>query len=272
MTSHAGYVSDYIRICGKRGRVTKCKTSLIPLLCPIVASERMGVSMMAGYKSQTQDKNIAWYLPRPKPDRYKGGMPLYAEDWIIDLAKDILGNDSPSILQVFCGMNKHGFRVDLNPDVSPDLIADAHELSKHINRKFDLIIADPPYSNQEATDLYGTPKLKYKLWTSECDKLLKDGGLLVIYHKFVVPNPNPDKYFVEKRVFIGNRTWHLPRVAIYFRKKDTPITQMETEATTSPDGDLAREHNTRIGGSADASPKPDGFANSQDVKPLEMNP
>jgi len=44
-----------------------------------------------GYNSKSQtEKNIAWFLPRPKPDHYKGGMPLYCEEWLIDLAEDIL--------------------------------------------------------------------------------------------------------------------------------------------------------------------------------------
>lgn len=42
---------------------------------------------MKGYKSETQQKNIAWFLPRPKPDKYRDGMPLYAEEWLLDLAK-----------------------------------------------------------------------------------------------------------------------------------------------------------------------------------------
>jgi hypothetical protein len=176
---------------------------------------------MKGYKSETQQKNIAWFLPRPKPDHYKGGMPLYAEEWLIDLAKDILGQEKIELLNIFCGMNKLGFRVDIKAEVNPDLIADAHDIVKYLGKtkQFDMIFADPPYSDLEAKELYGTPKLKYKKWTGECDKLLRKGGLLVVYHKYVVPNPNPDKYEVVKRVFIGNRVWHLPRVAIYFRKK-----------------------------------------------------
>jgi hypothetical protein len=172
------------------------------------------------YKSITQNKNIAWYLPRPKKDHYKGGMPLYAEEWILQLAKDILGKDNPTILNVFCGMNKYGYRVDLNPKVNPDLLCDIHELSKFHNKKYDIILADPPYSDKEALELYGNlPKLNYHKWSSECDTLLNDGGLFIIYHKVVVPNPNVEKYSVIKRVFIGNRTWHTPRIAIYFKKK-----------------------------------------------------
>jgi len=171
------------------------------------------------YKSETQLKNIAWFLPRPKKDRYKGGMPLYAEEWILELAKDLLSKKDIKLLNLFCGMNKYGFRVDIKAEVRPDLVADAHKISQFVKGKFDVIFADPPYSNQEANDLYGTPKLNYKKWTGECDKLLNRNGLLIIYHKYIVPNPNPDKYEVVKRVFIGNRVWHLPRVAIFFRKK-----------------------------------------------------
>jgi len=174
--------------------------------------------MTKGYKSETQNKNIAWVLPRPKKDHYKGGMPLYCKEWLIELARDILGKHDISILNVFCGTNKYGLRVDIKNEVAPDIIADAHELSHHVSQTFDIILADPPYSNQEARELYGTPPLNYKKWAGECDKLLKKGGLLIIYHKNMMPNPNPDKYQVAKRVFIGTRVNHLPRVAIYFQK------------------------------------------------------
>ena len=181
--------------------------------------------MKLGYKSQTQQKNIAWYLPRPKRDHYKGGMPLYVEEWLLQLARELLGGSEgdgnmPAILNLFCGMNKYGYRIDIKPEVKPNVLADAHDFADKIcNKRFKVILADPPYSDEEAKELYGTPKLKYKKWTAECDKVLESGGLLIVYHKYVVPNPNPEKYEVVKRVFIGSRTWHLPRVAIFFRKR-----------------------------------------------------
>ncbi|HDZ14571.1 hypothetical protein LCGC14_0579160 [marine sediment metagenome] len=171
------------------------------------------------WESETQQKNLAWFLPRPKPPYYKGSMPLYCEEWLLGLARDLLGKDDIKILNLFCGTNKQGFRVDINSEVNPDCICDAHKLADSVHQQFEVILADPPYSSQEAKDLYDTPPLKYKIWTAECDKLLSENGLLIVYHKFVMPNPNPEKYFVEKRVFIGNRPYHLPRVAIYFRKK-----------------------------------------------------
>jgi len=175
------------------------------------------------WNTKTQEKNIAWYLPRPKPDHYKGGMPLYAEEWLLDLARDIISKPDAKILNLFCGMNRQGFRVDIKPDVKPDLVCDAHTLSNCIKESFDVIFADPPYSNQEAKEIYGTPGLKYKLWTAEATKLLNKGGLLIVYHKRIMPNPNPDIYRIIKRVFLGNRINHPPRVALYFFKK--PITQ-----------------------------------------------
>ena len=87
---------------------------------------------MKGYKSSTQNKNIAWYLPRPKKDHYKGGMPLYCEEWLIELAKELLGKENPKILQLFCGMSQDGYRIDINPEVEPDIIADAHDFTKYV--------------------------------------------------------------------------------------------------------------------------------------------
>lgn len=175
-----------------------------------------------GYHSETQKKNLAWFLPRPKPDHYKGGMPLYCEEWLLELAANIYEKPycrNTDVLNLFCGMNKYGIRVDLKEEVKPDYIADAHDLSFLADNSFDIILADPPYSTEEAKEIYNTPKLNYKKWTLECDRLLKPGGLFIVYHKYVMPNPNPNKYEVVKRVFIGNRTYHLPRVAIYFRKQ-----------------------------------------------------
>lgn len=171
------------------------------------------------YKSETQNKNLAWYLPRPKKDRYKGGMPLYCEEWLIDLAKDLIEKKEATVLNVFCGMNKIGFRVDIKEEVKPDVLCDIHEISNHVKEKFDIILADPPYSNLEAKEIYGTPGLNYKKWTSECLKLLNDGGVFIVYHKFVMPNPMPEKMVIKKRVFIGNRIFHVPRIALFFMYK-----------------------------------------------------
>ena len=176
---------------------------------------------MSGYHAKSQtDKNLAWWLPRPNKNKYKGGMPLYCEDWLIKLAKDILHIWNPKILNVFCGACRYGLRVDINPKAKPDLLYDIHNLSEKLEAKsFDIILADPPYSNQEAKDLYNTPKLKYKIWTKECDKLLKVGGLFIIYHSRFMPPPIKQDYKTVKRVFVAGIPNHPPRIAIYYMKK-----------------------------------------------------
>ena len=147
-------------------------------------------------------------------------MPLYCEKWLIDLAEDILEGQSIRLLNLFCGMNELGIRVDIRKEVGPDLECDAREVAKYFERSsFDVILADPPYSNVESKELYGTGDLNYSVWTKQCDLLLKEGGLLIVYHKYIMPNPNPQKYEIVKRVFVGSRTYHIPRVAIYFKKK-----------------------------------------------------
>src|SRR4030066_2410899 len=89
---------------------------------------------MSNYNSQIQQKNLASILPRPKPDHYKGGMPLYCEDWLIALAKDVLKTNSIRLLNLFCGMNKQGLRIDINSEVKPDILCDAHSFSKEIKK------------------------------------------------------------------------------------------------------------------------------------------
>jgi 16S rRNA G966 N2-methylase RsmD len=58
-------------------------------------------------------------------------------------------------------MNKYGYRVDIKKEVKPDLLCDAHKLSSILKLKFDIILADPPYSTEESKELYGTGPLNY---------------------------------------------------------------------------------------------------------------
>lgn len=185
----------------------------------------------ASYHGRAQKKNTAWFLPRPNKHKYKGGMPLFCEKWLVELALDILcvRDEDVRILNLFCGMNRYGVRVDLNPEVEPDYLLDAHECSEPLLKKegkFDIILADPPYSNKEAAKLYSgvkLPRLDYESWTYECERLMNPNGLLIVYHKFLMPNPNWVKFRIVKRVFVASRIRHLPRIAVYFQFKKKPL-------------------------------------------------
>jgi len=174
---------------------------------------------MMPWDNKIQSKNMAWFLPRPKPDRYVGGMPLYAEEWLLKLAEHIYGEEvkDDKILQPFGGMGKRGIRVDLRKETNPDVLADAHDLP-FSTAIFKIVLCDPPYSNEEARNLYNTPPLNYRKWATESIRVLEENGILILYHKKILPNPNPPITKLLKRVFIGSRTWHLPRVAHFYKK------------------------------------------------------
>ncbi len=167
----------------------------------------------------TDPKNIAWVLPRPQKG-YRGRMPLHCEKKLILLAKRLLSKSNIQLLNLFCGKNKYGYRIDLKKEVKPDLVADAHNFSHLLNgKRFDVILADPPYSSSESKELYNTPPIHYKKWVGECDKVLKEGGILIVYHRLMLPNPNPNKYHIVKRVFIGEGTNHQLRLASFYLKR-----------------------------------------------------
>ena len=86
-------------------------------------------------------------FPRPPKSRYKGGFPLHFEQNLIQL----LGYPD-KVLHPFGGMAEYGTRVDLNPAVEPDVVADAHELPFE-DGEFDAVVLDPPYSDEEAERL-----------------------------------------------------------------------------------------------------------------------
>lgn len=95
--------------------------------------------------------------------------------------------DAKRIMHLFSGSLVAGdyVRVDIATDKRqdgtrfPDVIADAHTLSKTFKkRKFDLIIADPPYTPADATR-YGTPMIHRKRVLEECSKILEPGGFVV---------------------------------------------------------------------------------------------
>ena len=98
------------------------------------------------------------------------------------------------ILHLFSGAvspDKYpGTTLDINPNLNPDICANAEKLSNALgDRRFDLIMADPPYTVKDARE-YGRympedirregTKMPNKLKvTSECRKVISDNGVLV---------------------------------------------------------------------------------------------
>ena len=160
-------------------------------------------------------ENYAWVLPRPRrKNKYIGSFPHAFESKLyrlleLDPAKD-------KILQPFGGMAEHGIRCDINPDVSPDYVCDAHNLP-FADGIFDCVVLDPPYSEEYSRRLYKTKNPKFKIYTKEGVRVLKEEGFLVMYHYLATPSiPNT---ILIKRIFLETRMWHKLRCIHIHQKR-----------------------------------------------------
>lgn len=154
---------------------------------------------------------IVWTLPRPSASRYKGSFPLYFEQNLVQL----LGYPE-DILHPFGGMAEIGLRVDINEEVSPDVVADAHDLPFG-DASFDCVILDPPYSDEEASELYETPPLKPSRYTAEAVRVLREGGWLCVYTDREPRRPPFCNHAM--RIIVVLRPGHRTRTCMVFQKR-----------------------------------------------------
>lgn len=163
-------------------------------------------------------ENLAWVLPRPRRcNKYIGSFPQHFEKKVIRLLGFDEIKDKNKILHPFGGKSEFGIRVDVKPEVEPDYIGDAHNLEMFKDETFDLVILDPPYSEDYSKRLYGTGKLKFKTYTKEAVRVLKNGGFLIMYH--YLATPSIENTILFKRIFLETRVWHKLR-CIHIHKKD----------------------------------------------------
>ena len=149
-------------------------------------------------------ESLAWVLPRPSKSKYIGSFPLHFEG---KLLKELnINPNKHKILHPFGGKAEYGIRVDINPEVKPDYIGDAHNLNMFGDELFDLVILDPPYSDAYSKKLYGTKKLKWGQYTKEAVRVLKKQGYLVMYH--YLATPRIENTILVKRIFLETRIWH----------------------------------------------------------------
>lgn len=165
---------------------------------------------------------LVWTLPRPAKSRYRGAFPLYFEENLVQL----LGYPE-RILHPFGGMAETGTRVDLNASVEPDILADAHDLPLE-DGSFDLVVLDPPYSDEEARELYETPKLRPGVYIAEAVRVLREGGWLVLYGDREPRRPPRCNHAM--RIVVVLRPGHRPRIAGVFQKRKPNMDHYGTEA------------------------------------------
>lgn len=98
---------------------------------------------------------------------------------VMSLFPDVNNNN---ILHLFSGSlddNVPGIKMDIKNGKGNVVVKDAEKLSGAFSEgRFELILADPPYSNEDAVH-YGTPMVNRNKVVSECSKVLTDDGFLV---------------------------------------------------------------------------------------------
>lgn len=167
-------------------------------------------------------EDYAWVLPRPGKSKYIGSFPLHFEIKLLRLLD--IDPKKHKILQPFGGKAEYGERVDVNPDVKPDYVADAHDLSFLKDNSYDLVILDPPYSDDYSKRLYKTGKLKFGQYIKEAVRVLKEKGYLVMYH--YLATPRIENTVLVKRIFLETRVWHKLR-CVHIHQKRSELWQNE---------------------------------------------
>lgn len=130
--------------------------------------------------------------------------------------------DRRRVLHIFSGKvdlaAMPGDTVDVNPELSPTYLADAHDLSSVPLSQYDLILADPPYSVEDA-ERYQTTMVKRNVVM----RSLAGGvtaGARVVWLDQVLPMYRKTDWAIEAVVGMVKSTNHRFRVMIVFRRLD----------------------------------------------------
>ncbi len=88
--------------------------------------------------------------------------------------------------------------------MKPAVIGDAAQLPFK-SGSFDFVLADPPYSEEEAQSLYGLPYLSMLGLLKECWRVCADGGHVLLLHRLIpISDPRlPDGMRVRVSAIVG---------------------------------------------------------------------
>lgn len=147
---------------------------------------------------------------------YYGAYPHSYLKRIMSLFPDI---DTNNILHLFSGSldeKTPGVKLDVSGK-NGAVTKDAEKLSGVFSEgRFELILADPPYSVEDA-EHYGTPMISRNKVVYECAKVLVDGGFLVWLDQ-VFPMFNKKEFDLVGTIGLIRSTNHRVRCVFIFRK------------------------------------------------------
>ena len=130
--------------------------------------------------------------------------------------------NTKKIMHLFSGSVPKGNYIRFDLVQEADVEGDAHSLSKYFEpESFDLILADPPYTDQDA-ERYGTPMVNRNIVVKECYKVLKPTGHLV-WLDCVLPMYSKEQFSLIGTIGLVRSTNHRFRVVSIFRKAGTEL-------------------------------------------------
>jgi hypothetical protein len=126
--------------------------------------------------------------------------------------------DKRRVLHLFSGkVDKSvlpGATVDLNPDLTPDYVDDAQTLEHVPLESFDLVLADPPYSIEDAERYQTTIVKRNKVMQALGGRLPL--GCHVVWLDQVLPMYRKDQFSIEAVIGMVKSTNHRFRVVTIF--------------------------------------------------------
>lgn len=127
--------------------------------------------------------------------------------------------DKQRVLHLFSGqVDKsvfNGNTVDINPDLKPDWVDDAQTLKNVPLEAFDLVLADPPYSIEDA-EHYQTPMVKRNKVMAALGTRLTP-GCHVVWLDQVLPMYRKDQFCIDAVIGMVKSTNHRFRVVTVFK-------------------------------------------------------
>jgi hypothetical protein len=140
--------------------------------------------------------------------------------------------DKRKVLHLFSGQVDlaafPGDTVDINPDLRPTFVDDAQTLGRVPLEKYDLVLADPPYSVEDA-DHYQTTMIKRNVVMRALQRL--PIGAHVVWLDQVLPMYRKDAFEQEAAIGMWKSTNHRFRGITIFRRRDARISANVATAT-----------------------------------------
>ena len=93
--------------------------------------------------------------------------------------------------------------LDIKPENHPTFIMNAEQLPEEWTNRYDLVFADPPYSEAEAKDLYDLPYFNIVKVINEMARVTREGGYMIFLHRLIPQNFRGDTAHFKRMRLVG---------------------------------------------------------------------